>query len=90
MISVSGLIILPISFIALTSATRHTNAANVSLFMFLETILGSFWVWLGVGEIPSFYTLVGGSIVMGAIIFQAIAGIRHSKMKPNLTTSPVH
>ena len=54
MISVSGLIILPISFVALTSATRHTNAANVSLFMFLETILGSFWVWLGVGERPGF------------------------------------
>ena len=76
MISVSGLIILPISFVALTSATRHTNAANVSLFMFLETILGSFWVWLGVGERPGFWMMVGGAIVLSSLSVYILSSMR--------------
>ena len=76
MISVSGLIILPISFIALTSATRHTNAANVSLFMFLETILGSFWVWLGVGERPGIWMIMGGAIVLGSLSIYILSSMR--------------
>ena len=76
MISVSGLVILPISFVALTSATRHTNAANVSLFMFLETILGSFWVWLGVGERPGFWMMVGGAIVLSSLSVYILSSMR--------------
>ena len=76
MISVSGLIILPISFVALTSATRHTNAANVSLFMFLETILGSFWVWLGVGERRGFWMMVGGAIVLSSLSVYILSSMR--------------
>lgn len=62
--SVSGLFILPVSFMALTAATRFTRAANVSLFMLLETVLGPVWVWLGTGERPGSLTIVGGVIVV--------------------------
>ena len=79
MISVSGLIILPISFVALTSATRHTNAANVSLFMFLETILGSFWVWLGVGERPGLWMIMGGTIVLGSLSVYILSSMRGTR-----------
>ena len=36
-ISLSGLIILPISFACLTFATRYTQASNIGLLMLLET-----------------------------------------------------
>lgn len=62
--SVSGLFILPVSFMALTAATRFTRAANVSLFMLLETVLGPVWVWLGTGERPGSLTIFGGVIVV--------------------------
>lgn len=63
-ISVSGLLILPLSFVALTAATRFTRAANVTLFMLLESVLGPVWVWLGTGERPGSLTIVGGVIVV--------------------------
>ncbi len=60
-ISLSGLIILPISFACLTFATRYTQASNIGLLMLLETALGPFWVWLGTNETPNFYMIIGWS-----------------------------
>lgn len=64
MISVCGLLILPISFFCLTSASRYTTAANIGLLMLLETILGPIWVWLGVGESATIQMMAGGLIVI--------------------------
>ena len=63
-ISLSGLIILPISFACLTFATRYTQASNIGLLMLLETALGPFWVWLGTNETPNFFMIIGGVVVV--------------------------
>ena len=68
-ISLTGLIILPISFYLLSYASRFTSAANVSMLMLLETVLGPFWVWLGVGEAPGIFGLIGGGIVVAALFY---------------------
>ncbi|MGC6517992.1 MAG: DMT family transporter [Candidatus Puniceispirillaceae bacterium] len=64
MISVCGLLILPVSFFCLTSASRYTAAANIGLLMLLETILGPVWVWIGVGEGATMQMVFGGVIVI--------------------------
>lgn len=69
MISISGLIILPLSFFCLTTATRYTQAANISLLMILETVLGPVWVWLIVGERPGGQMILGGTLVITALVF---------------------
>ena len=63
-ISLSVLIILPISFACLTFATRYTQASNIGLLMLLETALGPFWVWLGTNETPNFFMIIGGGVVV--------------------------
>lgn len=63
-ILVTGVAILPASFFSLSSASRYTQAANVSLLMLLETVLGPLWVWLGLGEAPTQRMLAGGAIVI--------------------------
>lgn len=68
-ISVTGLIILPVSFFLLSKASRLTSAANVSMIMLLETVLGPLWVWLGIKETPNSLTLLGGVLVIGALGF---------------------
>lgn len=62
--AVTGLIVLPVSFFMLSVAARHTLAANVSLLMLLETVLGPFWVWVGIGEVPTTAMLTGGAVVV--------------------------
>ncbi len=61
---VSSTLILPLSFLALMQAARHTAAVNVSLLMLLETILGPIWVWIGFGEAMSQGQIAGGAVVV--------------------------
>ena len=68
-ISITGLLILPISFILLSRASRMTPASNVSIIMLLETILGPLWVWTFTNESPQFLTIIGGIIVILALIY---------------------
>lgn len=63
-ILITALFIIPVSFFCLSQASRHTSAANVSLLLLLETVLGPVWVWLGTGEAPGQRMLFGGAIVV--------------------------
>ncbi len=65
--AITGCIVLPVSFFCLSLASRYTHAANVSLLMLLETVLGPLWVWMGVGEEPSTRMLAGGAIVVTSL-----------------------
>ncbi|MEI4196639.1 DMT family transporter [Roseovarius sp. E0-M6] len=60
----TGLVVLPVSFSLLSFASRYTVAANVSLLMLLETVLGPLWVWVGVGEAPTTRMITGGGFVV--------------------------
>ena len=53
---------------AFITATRYLVAAEVTLFMLLEFALGPMWVWLFVGETPTKGTLIGGTLVIVAVI----------------------
>ena len=83
-ISLSGLIILPISFACLTFATRYTQASNIGLLMLLETSLGPFWVWLGTNETPNFYMIVGGVVVIFSLAWYILVDQMKISKKINL------
>ena len=57
-------------------ASRHIVAAELTIFMLLEFALGSVWVWLFVNESPSRWTLVGGALVICAVLGRSFAEFR--------------
>jgi drug/metabolite transporter (DMT)-like permease len=59
-----------------TIGSRHLPSGQASLIGTLETPLMAFWVWLGFGEIPSTRALIGGALVMGAVISDILADSR--------------
>ena len=59
-------------------ATRHLVAAEVTLFTLLEFALGPVWVWLFVGETPTWETLVGGAMIMAAVTVLASVELRRA------------
>jgi len=61
--------------IVYTKGSRHVPAAEMVLLSLSEVVLGPTWVWLGIGEVPSGMTLLGGAIVLTAIVGQALIGM---------------
>jgi len=62
-----------LGFALLTVGARLIPAAQVGLITLLEILLGPLWVWLALDERPSTLTLVGGAIVIVAIVIQTRA-----------------
>ena len=57
-------------------ASRHIVAAELTIFMLLEFALGPVWVWLFVNESPSRWTLVGGGLVICAVLGRSFTEFR--------------
>ena len=62
-----------LGFLLLSVGARLIPAAQVGLITLLEIVLGPFWVWLALDERPSTLTLVGGAVVIVAIVLQTRA-----------------
>jgi len=56
----------------LTVGARLIPAAEAALITLLEVVLGPLWVWIGYGEEPGPATLVGGAVVIGAVVLQTM------------------
>jgi drug/metabolite transporter (DMT)-like permease len=56
--------------------SRLLPSGQAALISTLETPLMPFWVWVAFGEVPTLRVLVGGALVMGAVIADIIGDIR--------------
>ncbi len=61
-------VLIPIGGFCFSAAPRFIPASYVAMFFVLEAVLAPIWVWLIFAEVPSERTLIGGAIVMAAII----------------------
>ena len=60
------------ALILYSSNAKYLPAADLTLLSLTEVLGGIFWVWLpwfGINEVPSVNTLIGGAIIISAIIF---------------------
>jgi drug/metabolite transporter (DMT)-like permease len=63
-----------LGLVFLTIGARLIPAAQVALISLLEVVLGPLWVWMAVDERPSTATLIGGAVVVAAVVIQARGG----------------
>jgi len=63
----SGTIQVGFGFAFLTLASKLIPAAQVTLLVLTETVLGPLWVWLLVNEVPSISTLIGGVVILASV-----------------------
>jgi drug/metabolite transporter (DMT)-like permease len=59
-----------------TIGSKVVPAAELALLSMTEVLLGPLWVWLFIGETVSTFTLVGGFILMLALVGNAVSGLR--------------
>jgi len=68
-----------VGFTLVVLGARHVPAALVGLLALVEPVLAPIWVWMGVGEVPSLATIVGGTIIFVAITTGGILNIKSSE-----------
>ena len=71
-----GVLVIGAGIFMLTVGARHVPAAELVVLSLTEVVLGSIWVALAFGELPSVLTFIGGVIVLGSIAAQAVVGMR--------------
>ena len=57
-------------FIFITIGARSTPSAFVGIIMLTEAVLGPLWAWMFVNENPPISVLIGGTIVISAVVIQ--------------------
>ena len=68
-------------FIFITIGARTTPSAMVGIIMLSESVLGPIWAFLFVGERPSMYGLIGGGIILFAVLLQFYSILMPTKKK---------
>ena len=66
-------------FIFITMGARSTPSAMVGIIMLSESVLGPMWAFLFAGERPSLFTLIGGVVILFAVLLQFYALFVSSK-----------
>jgi drug/metabolite transporter (DMT)-like permease len=71
-----GVFQLGIAYVLFTLATRYVSALEIVLIPVIEPILNPIWVALTVGETPTILSLIGGIIVLAAVVGRGVSSSR--------------
>lgn len=71
-----GVFQLGIAYVLFTRATQFVSALESVLIPVIEPILNPIWVALTVGETPTLLSLIGGVIVLGAVVGRGVLSSR--------------
>jgi drug/metabolite transporter (DMT)-like permease len=71
----------------LVIASRALLAPEIALLGLLEVVLGPLWAWLGAGEVPGSSTVLGGIVVLGALVANELYTARTASLRK---TSHLH
>lgn len=83
-----GLVQLAIPCTLSVICARVLKAPEISLLALLEIILGILWAWLGAGEIPSQQVMLGGALVLGALVVNELLGWRERSVNSKISIEP--
>ncbi len=73
-----GVFQIGIAYLLFNAGMRHLSATASVVVGTLEAVLNPIWVFLGLGERPSPWALLGGAVVVGVIAWYGLSGPRES------------
>jgi len=74
-ISVMSGLVIGVGLILYAFGAKYLASGELVMLSLLEVVLGIFWAWLpilGIHEVPSINTFIGGCVIVLAIILQGI------------------
>jgi len=70
----AGFLLIGAGFMLFLRGAPHVPAVGQTMLAQTETIFGPIWVWLFFSETPPATTLVGGAVILAAVVAMAFAG----------------
>lgn len=71
-----GCVQLGLGMALFSAGARWTTPAQATLVSLLETVLGPVWVWAALGEFPPPAALIGGTVVLTALVVHSALDLR--------------
>ena len=75
----AGFFQLGFGFILITIGARRTPSALVGIIMLTEAVLGPMWAWIFINEQPPLMVLIGGCVVIIAVLLQFLPLLKKNK-----------
>jgi drug/metabolite transporter, DME family len=75
-VSYLGVFQIGLAYFCLTRGIRHVTALEASVLLLIEPALNPIWAAMVHGEIPSAWSLGGGSLILGATLLKTWLGVR--------------
>lgn len=76
LVAFQGVVQIAAPYVLFLNGLRTVPAVAGSVITLAEPLLNPLWTWLGVGEVPSFWTLLGGGVLLAALVVQAVDAAR--------------
>jgi len=89
-IILNGAVVIPIAFFCLANGPKYISAPEVAMFYLLETVLAPIWVWMIFADAPSRNSLIGGSILVTALLAHSLWQFSQSRRRRFETVVPQH
>jgi DME family drug/metabolite transporter len=71
-----GVFQIGLAYVCLSAAIRRLPALEISLLLLLEPVLNPVWTWILRGESPGGWTMLGGSVIVGATAVKVVIAAR--------------
>jgi drug/metabolite transporter (DMT)-like permease len=82
LLAVFGIGQFAVGFLLFIAGARLIPAAETSLIGMIETVLGPLWVWLALGENPGLASLLGGTLIVGALLTHTLLDLLDPRPRP--------
>jgi drug/metabolite transporter (DMT)-like permease len=79
---VLGVFQLGVPYLLYSYSIKRVTALEAVLIPVIEPVLNPVWVLLFLGERPGSLALLGGAIVLGAVVVRALIALRAGKVRP--------
>ena len=79
LVLVLGVLQLGLSYALYAEAIKHVTALEAMLIPMIEPVLNPVWVMLALGERPGPWAIVGGALVLGAVLVRGIVMVRRRR-----------
>lgn len=72
MVTFLGVFQIAIAYAFFSAGLKRIYAVEASIISMIEPVLNPVWVFIGYGEVPSIFAIIGGLIILGSIIFRSV------------------